>query len=58
MRFNDKQQHLIHLQGENIKETGRFIYLGGVVSKDGLKNWVDKARHAWNHLELQGSVTP
>ncbi|PVD26785.1 hypothetical protein C0Q70_14463 [Pomacea canaliculata] len=35
MKFNNKQELPIQLQGENILETDRFTYLGSIVSKDG-----------------------
>jgi len=55
MRINNKQEVPIQLQGENIKETDRFTYLGSIVSKDGgadddVRSRINKARHAFNTL--------
>ena len=55
MRINNKQQDLLRLHQENIKEVDKFVYLGSVVSKDGgtdedIKCRINKARHAFNTL--------
>ena len=54
MKFNNKQELPIQLQGENILETDRFTYLGSIVSKDGgaddIRSRINKARHAFNSL--------
>ena len=55
MRINNKQNTPIQLNGENIRETDKFTYLGSIVSKDGgadndVKSRTNKARHAFNTL--------
>lgn len=55
MRMNNKQNTPIQLNGENIRETDKFTYLGSIVSKDGgadndVKSRTNKARHAFNTL--------
>ncbi|KAL6487922.1 hypothetical protein MHYP_G00045480 [Metynnis hypsauchen] len=55
MRLNNKQERPLQLQGEDLKETDRFIYLGSVVNTDGgadkdVRSWINKARLAFNTL--------
>ncbi|XP_062567574.1 uncharacterized protein LOC134229801 [Saccostrea cucullata] len=55
MRINNKRETPIQLNGENIKETDRFTYLGSTVNKDGggdddVKSRINKARHAFHTL--------
>lgn len=64
MRINNKQESLIHLWDENIKETDHSIYLESIVSKDGgsdqdIRGQLNKARHLLHtvtHLELHSLV--
>ena len=50
LRLNNIRQDLVRLRQEEIKEVGKFAYLGSVVSKDGgadkgIKSRISKARH-------------
>ncbi|KAL6485865.1 hypothetical protein MHYP_G00052570 [Metynnis hypsauchen] len=55
MRLNNKQERPLQLQGEDLKETDCFIYLGSVVNTDGgadedVRSRINKARLAFNTL--------
>ena len=55
MRLNNKLELPVQLQGENIKDTDRFTYLGSILSKDGgsdddIKSRINKARHVFTTL--------
>lgn len=55
MRLNNRQEHSLHLQGEDLIDTNRYVYLGSVVSSDGgadedAKCRINKARFAFNSL--------
>ncbi|KAL6491468.1 hypothetical protein MHYP_G00018130 [Metynnis hypsauchen] len=55
MRLNNKQERPLQLQGEDLKETDHFIYLGSVVNTDGgadedVRSRINKARLAFNTL--------
>ena len=54
-RVNNKQDDPLRLHQEDIKEVGKFVYLGSVVTNDGatdedIKCRINKARHAFNTL--------
>lgn len=53
--MNNKQNILIQLNGENIREIDKFIYFGSIVSKDGgvdndVKSCINKVRYVFNIL--------
>ena len=55
MRMNNRLQQPLQLQGEDLAETDRFMYLGSVVNIDGgadddVKSRINKARVAFNTL--------
>jgi predicted GTPase len=55
MRVNSKQQYLVQLHQENVKEVEKFVYLGIVAIKDGgtdedIKSHFNKARYTFNTL--------
>ena len=58
MRANNRQQDPVQLNGENIKEVDKFIYLGSIVSKDGgtdedIKSRINKARTLTLRLKME-----
>ncbi|RUS91917.1 hypothetical protein EGW08_000319 [Elysia chlorotica] len=64
VRINNRQADPLRLHWETFKEVDKFVYFGGVVSKDGatdedIRCRINKARHAFNtqyHLEVYSPV--
>ena len=55
MRINNKKQNPITFHDEDLKKVEKFVYLGGVINKDGgtdkdIKSRINKARHTFNTL--------
>lgn len=55
MRLNNRQEHPLQLQGEDLVETNRFVYLGSIVNSDGgadedVRSRINKARLEFNTL--------